>query len=240
MANLISDFEFALALLRFASIPRLVVFDVFGETTGNLYFADENGIWSADRLVGLVCLSNVIEEHEQDFLKGYDVESRQVDYFSDIASVRSMDGIRQVYNVVDAAARKLQEIDDIPTGLMICEDYSSMNVYTDRYLGFANGLLDVKAGEILPPAQAREKLISQYTCATLPYDPDATFWELDGISTDTPEGRDKILYSWDNKVHLDTTTPLAARQALVAKYVEIQKMNFTRRKQNDGRQEVLR
>ena len=88
-------------------------------------------------------------------------------------------GIKRMVGAVGPAFLHMQDSEDIPPGLTVCQ-----GGILDRdplYLGCANGVVDLNAGRLLPPEEGRRQLISRNTGVS--FDPEARDGSIDDLLT---------------------------------------------------------
>ena len=92
---------------------------------------------------------------------------------------RTQLGFKQMLGAVGPAFLHMQDSEDIPPGLTVCqrEDLD----LDPLYLGCANGVVDLNVGSLLPPEEGRRQLISRNTGVS--FDPDARDSSVDDLLT---------------------------------------------------------
>ena len=92
---------------------------------------------------------------------------------------RTEPGFKRMLGAVGPAFRQMQNSEDIPPGLTVCQ---RGNLDSDPlYLGCANGVVDLNVGRLLPPEEGRRQLISRNTSVS--FDPEAQDEFVDELLT---------------------------------------------------------
>ena len=105
---------------------------------------------------------------------------------------RTLLGFKRMVGAVGPAFLHMQDSEDIPTGLTVCQ---RGNLDRDPlYLGCANGVVDLNVGRLLPPEEGRRQLISRNTGVS--FDPEAQDGAVDDLLTIlSPPERSHLLAS---------------------------------------------
>ena len=133
----------------------------------------ETGVWrSSHRLIGLA-IEQAVELWSRVLVaEGRTVNARQkLKFWTWTNRTRGPVGRASLLESIPAAVgvlEKYQELDDLKEkGLVVCKDSDVDS--TMRYLGAANGVIDLDTGELLDPEEGRKHLVSMSTL--IPYKP---------------------------------------------------------------------
>lgn len=94
-----------------------------------------------------------------------------------LRKVGTQDGLIDTLKHVGAAVLAMKEYNTLPPGLTCCAFGAPDR--DKRYLGVVNGVVDLKTGKLLPPAEARKTLVTRSTGVT--FDPSARHEHVDGL-----------------------------------------------------------
>ena len=90
---------------------------------------------------------------------------------------RTQRGFERMVGAIGAAFLDMQDSEDIPTGLTVCQrEGLDLN---PLHLGCANGVVDLNVGRLLPPEEGRRRLISRNTGVS--FDPEARDGSVDDL-----------------------------------------------------------
>ena len=171
---------------------RLLVVRSSQGSHSDLFVVDKTGIWGRDDELlhqwmidrGETLRRELVEEQVDDkAMMGL------------LRSIRSLSDPRRVERVRESAAgslavlREKHEGDDFGVGACLDTELD----HDLRYLGTESGVVDLHAGELLPPAEGREHLVTHRAPAT--WDADATHPDVDRLLAHLPP--DQREWCWD-------------------------------------------
>ena len=176
-------------LIRYAD--RLLV--VQHRDHHELLSLDDNGATWSDNPTRLWEWHRKAATSHADGIEGRDATTKEIRAATRyLHRSRTQLGFKRMLGAVGPAFLHLQDSEDIPPGLTVCQRGN-----LDRnplYLGCANGVVDLNVGRLLPPEEGRRQLISRNTSVS--FDPEARDGAVDDLLTIlSPPERSHLLAS---------------------------------------------
>jgi phage/plasmid-associated DNA primase len=146
-------------ILNFGSellIAAPPAYDRKGFSTG--YALDEHGVWSAAGDIWALWLVKISSRMRFEALHAGLEEKAVVPTLAAISRIKTPKMIEPVQQMLDAALRKLREEGERCPDVTTCRA-EELNANM-RYLGAANGVVDLHTGKLIEPEQARNHLVT--------------------------------------------------------------------------------
>ena len=176
-------------LIRYAD--RLLV--VQHRDHHELLSLDDNGATWSDNPTRLWEWHREVSASHADGIEGRDATTKEIRATTRyLRRARTQPGFERMVGAVGPAFLHMQDSEDIPTGLTVCQGEDlDLN---PLYLGCANGVVDLNVGRRLPAEEGRRQLISRNTGVS--FDPEAQDGAVDDLLTIlSPPERSHLLAS---------------------------------------------
>ena len=176
-------------LIRYAD--RLLV--VQHRDHHELLSLDDNGATWSDNPTRLWEWHREVAASHADGIEGRDATTKEIRAATRyLHRARTQPGFERMVGAVGPAFLHMQDSEDIPTGLTVCQGEDlDLN---PLYLGCANGVVDLNVGRRLPAEEGRRQLISRNTGVS--FDPEAQDGAVDDLLTIlSPPERSHLLAS---------------------------------------------
>ena len=176
-------------LIRYAD--RLLVVEHPGHH--ELLSLDDNGATWSDNPTRLWEWHSEVATSHADEIEGRDATTKEIRAATGyLRRTRTQPGFKRMVGAVGPAFIHMQDSEDIPTGLTVCQGEDlDLN---PLYLGCANGVVDLNIGRLLPAEEGRRQLISRNTGVS--FDPEAQDGAVDDLLTIlSPPERSHLLAS---------------------------------------------